>query len=370
MDLQTFEIAVGDTGPSIVENLKNADGTAINLAGATVRFRLYDSSGVLVIDRPAVVVDAANGQVRYDWQAGDTVAGGTFFRRWHVTLGTGQVVSVPTEDGLDGYPVEIIDPATHAVTGRLVCSAWCDQGDVVACGPCRGATFDPSWMGEAIDIASDLLYLLSGKQYPGVCTRTDLRPTCVATPGVASLPWVSGDPTARRDATDAMHLYGLPIALLPVYPVISVTQVRVNGIVLDPSTYMILDDRWLARMDGEGWPAGQDFTKPLTAQGTFGVSVSFGAAPPPAGRRGSAAYACQIVKACAGDSSCALPAKTQSIVRSGLSARVLDADDYTENGKTGVPEADRFIRAVNPNGLQERPVILSPDTAWPVHQLR
>lgn len=269
-------------------------------------------------------------------------------------------------------PILDVDaPEDEAAPGdALVCSLWCGASDVTKCGPCSTGVFDADLMDEAITVASDLLYLLTGKQYPGICTETDLRPTCVATPLVDPRHWLAGDAGARRDVTDAMRLYGLPVALIPVFRIVEVLEVKVDGIVLDPSAYMILDDRWLARMDGDGWPVGQDFGKPSTAQGTFSVSVSAGAMPPPAGKRAAAAYACQFLKACAGDSSCSLPLKTQSISRQGLSAKVLDIDDYLENGKTGVPEADRFIGAVNPNGLTERAVVLSPDTSWPAHRFR
>lgn len=368
---QTFPISVGDTGPPVEELLKKGDGTPLNTI-VSVRFLLYSASGVLVLDQPGVVVDQPTGDVRYDWGAADTttLGGGTFFRRWRCVLTDGTTVTVP--DGLDGYPVIITDPASSAPSvGRLVCSPWCSPLDVVKCGACASGAFDPSFLLEQIDIASDILFLLGGLQYPGLCTDT-LRPQRDGCAGFPHIGQVQADLSRHHynDYATDRNPDGLWEILLPVYPIVSITQVKVDGVVVPPSSFRILDDRWLARVDGLAWPSSQDLSKDSTEVGTFEVIPVFGAVPPPAGRAAAAAYACQIAKACSADSSCSLPARTQQVVRQGLSARTLDPDDYIENGKTGVNEADRFIRAINPNRLQERPSILSPDMNWPAHRMR
>jgi hypothetical protein len=253
---------------------------------------------------------------------------------------------------------------------RLVCEAWCATADVIACAPCStGAPFDAAKMADAIDVASDILYLLSGRQFPGVCSDT-VRPNhpgsgCGIGIGSVSVRLDSSGGTSYRDYSSDRNLAGGPEILLPGYPVVAITSVTIDGVLLAPSAYRIDDDRWLSRIDGEGWPLQDD-----RAMDSFLVVYTYGIAIPPMARRAAAAYACQVLKACLQDSSCSLPPRTQSVVRQGLSANTRDPNDYIDNGKTGVDEADRFIKAVNPNGLQERAAVLSPDVNWPAHRLR
>lgn len=77
----------GDLAPSITGNLTHSDGTVYDLTDTTVRFQMR-----LSIDRrwavnaPAVIVDAATGRVRYDWQAGDLDEAGDYSGRWLITF--------------------------------------------------------------------------------------------------------------------------------------------------------------------------------------------------------------------------------------------------------------------------------------------
>lgn len=260
---------------------------------------------------------------------------------------------------------------------RLVCEAWCASADVIACAPCVGlGAIDAALMADAIDSSSDILNLLSAKQFPGVCSDT-IRPTRPGSGygfgpygipiGQVQVDSSSAGTSYREFATDR-NLPGGPLTeiLLPGYPVIAIQSVTIGGVVVDPAAYRIDDDRWLSRIDGATWPSVQE----TAAQSSFIVVYSYGVAIPPMARRAAAAYACQIVKACKADASCSLPPRTQSLVRQGLSANQRDPNDYIDKGKTGVDEADRFLKAVNPNGLQERASVLSPDINWPAHRLR
>ncbi len=109
---QTFRIKEGDTAPSIVEELFNADGSPMVLGTSTVFFHLMDVNGNVVVNQqgsavPVGVDNPLGNQAQYDWQAGDTDRRGEFLREWEVHRSTGGIVTVP--DGQVGYPV-IITP--------------------------------------------------------------------------------------------------------------------------------------------------------------------------------------------------------------------------------------------------------------------
>lgn len=79
------------TSPSISASLTNPDGTVFSLVGATVRFLMrLTTAGALQVDAPAVVVTDYLGAVRYDFAAGDLVAG-DYESRWQISWLDGSV---------------------------------------------------------------------------------------------------------------------------------------------------------------------------------------------------------------------------------------------------------------------------------------
>ena len=90
-----FDIKRNDTSPSIAGTVKDADGNAVDITGSSVRFHMLDKDDVVVVDAAATIVSAANGQVRYDWQAADTDVAGAFKGEFEVTYSTGYIESFP-----------------------------------------------------------------------------------------------------------------------------------------------------------------------------------------------------------------------------------------------------------------------------------
>jgi len=89
-----FYLKQNDTRPSYVAQLLQ-DGSAVDLAGATVRFHMGS-----VVDAPATIVDASTGVVRYDWLATDTAVAGTYNAEFEVTFSDGAVETFPNKDYL------------------------------------------------------------------------------------------------------------------------------------------------------------------------------------------------------------------------------------------------------------------------------
>lgn len=96
-----FTIKAGDTRPSLAATLEDGDGTAVSLAGATVRFHMRPlAGGLVVVDAAAEVVSAAAGTVRYDWIADDTAVPGTYLGEFEADFGAGQLQSFPSDGHL------------------------------------------------------------------------------------------------------------------------------------------------------------------------------------------------------------------------------------------------------------------------------
>jgi hypothetical protein len=143
-------------------------------------------------------------------------------------------------------------------------------------------------------------------------------------------------------------------------PVAEITEVKVNGAVLDPSAYQ-LQGAFLVRTDGGAcWPSCQDTALPDTEDGTFSVTYRPGRALPIAGQIAAGRLAGEFVKACAG-ASCSLPAQISSLTRQGVDVEFVDPTTVFEQGRTGIPEVDLFVNAVNPGGMRRRSRVMSPD---------
>jgi len=91
--MTTFYIKQNDTRPSLYAQLLQ-DGSPVDLTDATVKFHMGD-----VVNAPAVITDAASGNVRYDWQVGDTANSGTFYAEFEVAFPDDKVETFPN----DGY---------------------------------------------------------------------------------------------------------------------------------------------------------------------------------------------------------------------------------------------------------------------------
>jgi hypothetical protein len=106
----TFYVKQNDTSPAMLATLQDADGNAVNVTGATVRFHMRPvGTTTVVVDEAATIVTPLDGLVRYDWQAADTATIGSYQAEFEVTYADSSVETFPN----DGYiRVEIIDDIT------------------------------------------------------------------------------------------------------------------------------------------------------------------------------------------------------------------------------------------------------------------
>jgi len=207
----------------------------------------------------------------------------------------------------------------------------------------------------AIEIATAVLYEVTGRRWSGADTAS-VRPSAVDTSSKAVVPgWVpswgsydsSNGPCIPTDVLD-----------LGYFPVISIGQVRIDGVVVPSSAYQLQEQKLLVRIDGGVWPCTQNLSDPATAVDTFEVNIVHGIDPPVAGKHCCAFYAAELAKSfCNLD--CALPQRTQYVTRQGVSSILADPLNVIDRGMIGLPNVDSWVRAVNPHKRRKRAMMMS-----------
>jgi hypothetical protein len=93
-----IQLKRNDTKDTISYTMTYADGTAVNLTGATVRF-VMGKGKTLITSATADIVSAATGKVEYTLKESDTLVAGNFNAEFEVTFSDGKIKTFPS----DGY---------------------------------------------------------------------------------------------------------------------------------------------------------------------------------------------------------------------------------------------------------------------------
>ncbi len=220
-----------------------------------------------------------------------------------------------------------------------------------------------------IPAASDLLYEMSGRQFPGQCEAI-VRPCARRSGGNGRHPSAWSESWGWCMCADTCGCEGSGRIGLGAYPIVEITEVKVDGVVLDPSRYRIDDRRTLVRLpdaDGTnpGWPRSQRLDLDDDQEDTFSVSYVWGESPPEAGVRAAAVLACELAMACDPDSvdQCRLPKRATSVTREGVTMVLSPSDFLDKDGNTGLWEVDLFLRAYNPARIRHRAQVWTPNMA-------
>lgn len=254
---------------------------------------------------------------------------------------------------------------------RSVCNPWATPDD--ACTSCNDYSFNFPLLDQMLDVASDILFELSGRQFTGTCTKT-VYPCSQRT---YRDPWPDRStsstglyitPSCGCGVPDSCGCGGIHQIQLGAYPVTNIDEVKVDGAVVPESSYRIDGFKYLVRTDGEPFPCCSDLSD---LDNAFSVTFDYGLEPPPAGVQAAADLACQLALACDDTRSgeCKLPQRVTSLTRQGVSMVLLDPFDFLENGRTGVYSVDLWLSAVNPRGLRRPPAVLSPDIGQRVRRV-
>lgn len=258
------------------------------------------------------------------------------------------------------------------------CSAWTSREAVASCCPgfSDASTDDQD---AAIRAASEILFEVADRLYPGECGPVEVRP-CAGACGCWGS-WSYGldftwDPTRTRWSCDTKACGCSPVSdvVLSGVPIRSIEEVLIDGLPLDPSEYGLKEPNRLVRLRNLAepntrlvWPGCQIEDLPSTEEGTFAISYTYGADPPQAGRLAAAALACQIFRACSTGEDCQLPEGVTQVVRQGISYEMANlAAAALKNGTTGVAAIDSFVGIFASTKGESRSSVWSPDLAYPV----
>lgn len=354
----TIVVYVGNTAPTVVGTLQevkpNGSVGPVDLSAATVNFRMRSQFGsALLIDALAFIVNPGAGSVQYSWALADTTTAidsspGPYKAWWHLDYGGGVEVDAPEFDVL------FLDHSSRRAVGP--CTDWCSTQDVVACysdvetGAC---------LTSSVRMASEVLYEMSGRTFPGWCQAT-IRPCSDWGPcgGYQVLDrghiveW-GGESWRGQDAPGCSCGFLQSVTLPGVAQ--GVVRVTIDGDVLDPDAYRLDPDNTLVRVDGDGWPVCQNMNAASTEAGTFEVVYAHGYSPPEVGRRAAVQLAHEFWLACSGRA-CKLPVGVTQIVRQGLT--ITRAASLFKDGATGLAMTDSFLAAYQADNV----IVLSPET--------
>lgn len=228
------------------------------------------------------------------------------------------------------------------------CDGFICAEDLPASGACIDEV-DATFIADAIDEASYQLYLMSGRRVYGVCTAT-------VRPEARHCGW--GGSCASHCTIEAIRL-GEPIQ--------RIKWVMIDGAVLSPTEYRVLDRDKLIRNLGY-WPHCQDFTKDLSEEGTWGIRYEYGNEIDWATKRAAIDLTMELIAAAVPGAPRKLSAATTAVSRRGVSLSMKDRNDMMREGASHIESVSAFMALHNPMN-QPQTVVYSPDTAPRLHRV-
>lgn len=372
----SHRIGKGTTLPVIeVYVTDEATGQPVSFAGAvSIRFRRRPANAASpLIDKAAT--SPAPGYLRYGpFDITETATEGEYLAWFFVDFGAGSTLVTEIVES-EVFDNTVVVPAPTDTFGP--CAPWCSTDDVQLNCPNYA---DDERAPTMIECATYILYELSARQFPGVCS-TLVRP-CNQQCGCNWLGngylWAGGDVYLRGwgpggywvgECGTQCGCGSVPEVVLDGFPVQAITQILIDGAVVDPATYRLDGNERLVRVSPNAqtqlyWPWCQDLALPTTQPGTWSVAYTYGTLPPVVGKQAAAQLACHLLALTdAGD--CALPVGTTQIQRQGLTIQRELLATFKASGSTGLVMVDAFIAATNPGGWARPPSVFSPDRPNP-----
>jgi hypothetical protein len=220
-----------------------------------------------------------------------------------------------------------------------------------------GATYaNDQYAYEAIKIASQFLWALSGRKYDGIMTVTERyvvgedinAPHMSLIDPVQTILGINLQNMRRRGRYNGSSLR---LRGSPVRKIIAVRSF--DGSIVDPSKYYLTNHSTLQAVIGAAW-----------SPNNIEVTYSYGSPPPAAGKMAARVLAKAFIDLF-NDNDTTLPARITSVARQGVTYTIIDAQDFLDNGRTGVYAVDLFLKSDNPSKALAKSKVFSPDLGRP-----
>lgn len=247
-----------------------------------------------------------------------------------------------------------------------LCADWITEADIAACN-CPPA--DPNISETMMLVATEIMYALTGQQWPGLCSETvypcprdrgffSLNPDPIWTPLGEAWPAVSSECLD----TNGCGCGGVPVVRFDRDRIVEVTEVVIGTDVLADTAWRLDIDRRgyaLTRIDGANWPCVNRVDDTLPNAKSWSVAYTYGQAPPAHVVHATAVLATELVKDCVGDESCRLPGRATVVTTEGVT---YDLEGLGGDVVAAIPEVKWVVDAVNPGRVMRRARIVSPES--------
>lgn len=260
---------------------------------------------------------------------------------------------------------------TEPAVGAAPRAAWLADTDVT------GTDATPEQVKAAVAVASEVLWALSGRRWPG--ERRDTLRVEVGS-GDLHLPFPSSFTAYTPGRTRGCLCHSSHLDPQLPGPIATVVSLKLGDTDVPADQVKVLDRRIVVVEPGadattdplavnmwtdeEGyyslWPGGGDCGRATFAE----LVVEWGTPPPEAGAAAAVQLATEIAKGLSG-AACRIAGNVTSVNRQGVSV-LLDPAVFLKEGKTGVPLVDLWLSAVNPHKLSSPPSVWWPEADTPV----
>lgn len=228
-----------------------------------------------------------------------------------------------------------------------LCSPWITNDEFLECCDSIDENTSTEQINTAVTIASNSLYLMSGRQFRGDCTKTVTlcRENC-------------------RNTRPELHCDYENEITIGYWPITDLRSITFDGdeqlpdrdeetdeFETDPN-FQINDYRYIEKLDGK-WPI-----QPGEEDQEVEITFVYGISPPEAGKEAAKALASQIVDALC-KKACDLPDRATHITRRGTSITIADYDILTKDF-LGIYAVDLFLQTYNPTKARMQSMVLQP----------
>lgn len=202
-----------------------------------------------------------------------------------------------------------------------------------------------------IDRASEIMFALTGRQFPGDCTVVRWPMRRYGCPQPFMLPFAMLE-TGFRPADDAITLWYQPRDI----------TVHIDGDVF--TDWWLRNGTDLVRADGSLWPTVNHPELPDDSEGTFWIEWTFGPDTPGIVKNAAQQLAVQFQLESVQDARCKLPVDTTSVSRQG---QTITIDRDIERVREAGPNLQAIMvatAAYNPHNARTPSDAWSPDHLW------